>query len=117
MHFYADDTQLYVSFMNNDPEERLTAVAHLNDCIKDVSTRLMKNKLKLNDEKMEVILFTYIHGLKSLPNNCFGQRTTTTTSSSIRDLGVLYDQHLSRTELDITTSEISHDAVKTLVLS
>ena len=28
---YADDTQLYVSFMNNDAEEQLTAVARLNE--------------------------------------------------------------------------------------
>ena len=50
VHFYADGTQLYVSFMNNDPEERSTAVARLNDCIKDVRTWL-----KLNDKKTEVI--------------------------------------------------------------
>ena len=51
VHFYADDTQLYDSFMNNDPEERSTAVARLNDCIKDVRTWLTQNMLKLNDEK------------------------------------------------------------------
>ena len=96
VHFYADDTQLYVSFMNNDPEERSTEVAHLNDCIKDVRTWLTQNMLKLNDEKTEVILFTSKHGLKSLPNisvSVGGQQQL--QSSSIRDLGVIYDQHLS----------------------
>ena len=77
-----------------------------------------------------MILFTSKHGLKSLPNTAVsvgGQQQL--QSSSVRDLGVTYDQHLSMTqhvnsyaELDITTSEISggsfdtsHDAPKTLV--
>ena len=99
VHFYADDTQLYVSFMNNDPEERSTVVAHLSDCIKDVRTWLTQNMLKLNDEKTEVILFTSKHGLKSLPNiavSVGGQQQL--QSSSVRDLGVKYDQHLSMTQ-------------------
>ena len=61
-------TPNYVLFMNNDPEERLTAVAHLNECVKDVHTWLTQNMLTLNDEKTEVILFTSKHGFKSLPN-------------------------------------------------
>ena len=66
VHFYADDTQLYVSFMNSDREERTAAVTRLNDCIRDVRTWLTRNMLKLNEEKMEVILFTSKHGIKSL---------------------------------------------------
>ena len=99
VYFYADDTQLYVSSMNNDPEERSTAVARLNDCIKYVRTWLTQNMLKLNDEKTKVILFTSKHGLKSLPNiavSVGGQQQL--HSSSVRDLGVIYDQHLSMTQ-------------------
>ena len=36
MHFYADDTQLYVSFENNAPEQQSTAVTRLNTCIGDI---------------------------------------------------------------------------------
>ena len=99
VHFYTDDTQLYISFMNNDPEERSTAVARLNDCIKDVRTWLTQNMLKLNDEKTEVILFTSKHGLKSLPNiaDSVGAQQQL-QSSSVRDLEVLYYQHISMTQ-------------------
>ena len=129
--FYADDTQLYVSFMDNDSDERLTAVARLNDCIKDVRTWLTQNMLKLNDEKTEVILFTSKHRLKSLPNiavSVGGQQQL--QSSSVRDLGAIYDQHLSMTQhvnsvcrtgyyhlrnIGRIRRYLSHDSAKTLV--
>ena len=36
MHFYADDTQLHVSFENNAPEQQSIAVTRLNTCIGDI---------------------------------------------------------------------------------
>ena len=86
--------QLYVSFMNSDREERTAAITRLNDCTRDVRTWLTRNMLKLNDEKTEVILFTFIHGLKSLPNITVtvGEQQQL-QSSSVHDLGVIYDQH------------------------
>ena len=117
--------------MNNDPEERPTVVAPLNDCIKDVRAWLTRNTLKLNDEKTEVILFTSKHGLKSLPNIAVyvgGQQQL--RSSSVRDLGVTYDQHISMTQhvnsvcrtgyyhlrnIGRIHRYLSHDAAKTLV--
>ena len=55
MHFYADDTQLYVSFENNAPEQHSTAVTRLNTCICDIRNWLANNMLKLNAGKTEVI--------------------------------------------------------------
>ena len=75
---------------------------------------------KLNDEKTEVILFTSKQELKSLPNIGVSVGGQQLRSSSVRDLGVIYNQHLSMTqhvnsyaELDITTSEISGGFVDT----
>ena len=68
VHFHADDTHIYVSFINSDREERTAAVTRLNDCIRDVRTWLTRTMLKLNEEKTEVILFISKHGLKSLSN-------------------------------------------------
>ena len=99
VHFYADDTQFYVSFMNSDHEERNAAVTRLNDCIRDVRTWLTRNMLKLNDEKTEVILFTSKHGLKSLSSiTVIDGEQQQLQSSSVRDLGVIYDQHLSMSQ-------------------
>ena len=88
------------SFMNSDREERVAAVIRLNDCIRDVRTWLMRNMPKLNEEKTELILFTSKHGFKSLPNiTVTVAEQQHLQSSSVRDLGVIYDQHLNMTLL------------------
>ncbi|KAF7250944.1 RNA-directed DNA polymerase from mobile element jockey [Varanus komodoensis] len=51
-HQYADDTQLYLSFSTNPGE----AVAVLNRCLAEVMGWMRANKLKLNPDKMEVLL-------------------------------------------------------------
>ena len=55
--------------------------------------------LRLNDEKTEVTLFTSKDGLKSLPNIVIsvGEQEQL-QSSSVRDLGIIYDQYLSMTQ-------------------
>ena len=99
--------------------------------IKPVVTGWRQFPLKLNDEKTEVILFTSKHGLKSLPNiavSVGGQQQL--RSSSVRNLGVIYDQHISMTQHVNSVCRIgyyhlrnigrirrylSHDSAKTLV--
>ncbi|KAF7249234.1 1-phosphatidylinositol 4,5-bisphosphate phosphodiesterase beta-1 [Varanus komodoensis] len=51
-HQYTDDTQLYLSFSTNPGE----AVAVLNQCLAKVMGWMRANKLKLNPDKMEVLL-------------------------------------------------------------
>ncbi|KAF7251792.1 hypothetical protein EYD10_02920 [Varanus komodoensis] len=51
-HQYADDTQLYLSFSTNPGE----AVAVLNRCLAEVMGWMRANKLRLNPDKMEVLL-------------------------------------------------------------
>ena len=63
MHFYADDTQLYVSFENNAPEQQSTAVTRLNTCNGDIRNWLANNMLKLNDDKAGFILRTKIYAV------------------------------------------------------
>ena len=52
-HFYADDSQLYLSIKPNDIHD---LVFSLEKCILEVKDWMSTNKLKLNDEKTEIIL-------------------------------------------------------------
>ena len=53
-HFYADDTQLYVHLTHNHATQ---AFDRLKNCLDDVRKWLSANKLKLNPDKTEFILF------------------------------------------------------------
>ena len=52
-HFYADDTQLYLSIQPNDIN---VLVFKMEKCILEVKEWMHTNKLKLNEDKTEVIL-------------------------------------------------------------
>ena len=47
-HFYADDTQLYISFDLSNPN---VALDRINLCISDLRILMIRNKLKINDSK------------------------------------------------------------------
>jgi len=51
--FYADDTQLYLSF---DPSEGQAALAIFKHCLCDICEWMAANFLKLNDDKTELVL-------------------------------------------------------------
>ena len=50
---YADDTQLYLAI---EPSNVSDIVFSLENCIKDVKSWMLENKLQLNDDKTEVML-------------------------------------------------------------
>ncbi|PVD22697.1 hypothetical protein C0Q70_15953 [Pomacea canaliculata] len=52
---FADDTELYFSF-STDSESVREAVCAVEDCCLEVKSWMLRNKLKLNDEKTEAML-------------------------------------------------------------
>ena len=57
-HFYADDTQLHLSFETSSPEDLSTCTSALEDCVKYIDLWMLNNKLKLNSGKTEIIVFS-----------------------------------------------------------
>ncbi len=55
-HAYVDDTQLYFSFQPDSTMSEVDVVNALHTCIKDIRTWMIVDKLKLNDEKTELIV-------------------------------------------------------------
>ena len=54
-HLYADDTQLYASFMASSDESRESCMSKFNSCVAEISKWMSPNLLKLNQDKSEVM--------------------------------------------------------------
>ena len=104
-HVYADDTQLYISFKNKDPSGPL---ARLNSCISDIRVWMIKNKLKINDSKIECIIFRSPQCKASISGVSVSVGDSNILPSpKVRDLGVIFDECLT---LDAHISDICRRA-------
>ncbi len=91
-HCYADDTQLYISSRPGETHQ----IEKLMECIVDIKNWMTSNFLLLNSEKTEVLII----GPKTPTSNNLEHCLTldgcsVDSSSSVRNLGVLFNSNLS----------------------
>ncbi len=89
-HFYADDTQLYLSFRPDNP----TVAARISGCLADISAWMKEHHLQLNLAKTELLVFPAIPTLQHDFTIQLGS-STITPSASVRNLGVIFDDQLT----------------------
>ena len=89
-HFYADDTQLFIHL---SPDDSLKSFDRLKSCLNDIQVWMSENKLKLNPDKTEFIVFGAKDRCKwlsdSFPVNILGNCLS--LADVVRNLGVLVD--------------------------
>ncbi len=89
-HCYADDAQLYPSFQSDDP----MVAARISGCLADISAWMKEHHLQLNLAKTELLVFpatpTHEHDLTIQLGS-----STITSSTSVRKLGVIFDDQLT----------------------
>ena len=96
LHMYADDTQLYLPFKINNTQDQLSAKARMEVCILEIKSWMDANKLKLNDTKTELItLSSKYQQSKIHVNEIQVANTQINASTSVRNLGVMFDNTLS----------------------
>ncbi len=89
---YADDTQLYIS---SRPDETYQ-FAKLTECIVDIKNWMTSNFLQLNSEKTEVLIIgPKTFACNKLDHCLILDGCSVNSSSSARNLGVLFDSNLS----------------------
>ncbi len=92
-HFYADDTQLHLSF---DPKDSITAVNRLNRCLADIRSWMSDNFLKLNADKTELLLIGNPKRVSKVQSFQLAVGDAVVRpSASARNLGVIFDDTLS----------------------
>ena len=92
-HCYADDIKLYLAFRPGDRATQDSAVAAMEACIQDVREWVIKDKLKINDDKSEFIIIGTHAQLKKvdIDNLAVGDSCISPSADAIRNLGAWFD--------------------------
>ena len=92
MHAFADDTQLYLSFNPDNSLSQAEAVHAVEQCIRAIRAWMHADKLKLNENKTEVMLIGTRQQLSkvNLTTLTVGD-TSVATVDKARNLGVWFD--------------------------
>ena len=89
-HFYADDTQLYTSFTCNDEHDLSSTAQHIEYCLADISTWVVLSKLKLNEDKTELlVIHSHYRPSPVFSLNC--GHDIIILSDLVRNIGVIFD--------------------------
>ena len=96
VHCYADDTQLYMSFLPNATSDFDEAISAMMTCIADIRDWMISDKLMLNDSKTEILLVGTRQQLREVDLDALqiGTSTVPLTSSAVRNLGAWFDPEL-----------------------
>ena len=87
-----DDSQLHRYFQ---PSDTYKTVLSIQECVSDIKDRMVDNKLQLNEDKTEALLFNSSK-LQDAPASLSMCQTTVTFSDSVRNRGFFMDKDLSR---------------------
>ena len=94
-HYYVDNAQVSKSFNPKDVDSQLTAIRGLESGIGDISRWMFANRLKLDPDKTEFIVFVSKQNLKHIrihQLNVDGDAIPTVPV--VRNLGIYLDSHL-----------------------
>ena len=90
-HFYADDTQLYITFRTSSVSDMNLSNAKLVNCVRDMDAWML---LKLNKDKSEVLVISSSYRPRPPLSSVDICDETVSCSPSAHNIGVIFDQSL-----------------------
>ncbi len=103
-HFYADNTLLYLAFESTN-EGKLGALVQIETCVKEIDLWMVKNKLKLNGNKTELLVINARNRLGPAIEHIEVSNSRIIPSTSARNIGVTLDQHMSMENISPTSAK------------
>ena len=98
-HFYADDSQIYMTFKPSRSGDKDTVISKLEACIEDIREWMTHNLLKLNEDKTEFIVFGTRQQLEKVDTIAVKIGTETITPTDmVHNLGYFMDKHLKNSQ-------------------
>ena len=94
-HFYADDSQIYLSFKPNDPGEPMLSKARVEACIQDINQWMIANRLILNHEKFKLLILHARHRPPPTLDSVLVGSKTIHVSKSAKNIGTWFDTVMS----------------------
>lgn len=96
VHFYADDSQLYLSFEPIDESNIEDIVNRVANCVSEIMHWMNNNMLKLNSDKTELIVFSSGQKAEKVSNLTVKVGTSVITqSANVRNLGAFLDSRMN----------------------
>jgi len=95
-HQYADDTQVYVTFLPGELDTEMEAFSRLQCCLNEVRLWMALNNLKLNDDKTDFLILGTRQQLNKISQNSIdlgGYEIK--ANKTVKNLGATFDSHMS----------------------
>ena len=95
-HAYADDTQLYLSFNADWACSQKDAVEAMEQCIRAIRSWMIKDKIRMNDNKTEFMIICKRKQPATVNIDGFSVgESIIAPVTSVRNLGSWFDRNLS----------------------
>ena len=95
VHYYADDTQLYVPFSPNKNTGQFEAVIAIQHCVDDTRNWVTNDKLLLNDDKTEFLMISTKQQLAKVNiDHIIIGHIVIRPNGVVKNLGALFDSTL-----------------------
>jgi len=104
-HLYADDTELFLSF---HPSDFHSNISQLQNALQQTSSWMTANPLTLNSSKTEFLLIGLKQQLSKI-HDC-----SLTTTHSARNLGFIFDKHLTFSDQNTALSKSCYYHIREL---
>ena len=93
-HFYADDSQLYLTF-EPSIDEKSDALVRMETCVGEIDWWMVSNKLKLNGDKTKLLIINARHRPCPPIDHIEVSNFKIQPSETVSNIGVTFDKHMS----------------------